>query len=103
MFRATIALNLCNFPLQNGKLVHEHLDREASSHFDMIIPTPSIRATLRLLATLVLLAFLCVPMGWAQAGNGTPSPSSAGSDPRSDALPHVDGPEKGSNEWQVWA
>jgi hypothetical protein len=98
-----IALSLCNFPLQNGMLVGEYLDREASSHFDMIIPTPSARATLRVLATLVLLAFLCVPRSRAQAGNGAPSPSSAGSDPKSDTIPHVDGPEKGSNEWQVSA
>lgn len=58
---------------------------------------------LRVFATVALLVCLCVPNGRAQAENDTSSPSSAGSDPKSDALPQVDGPEKGSNEWQVWA
>jgi len=50
-----------------------------------------------------LLACLCATNGWAQAGSGTSLPSSTGSDPKSDTLPQIDGPEKGSNEWQVWA
>lgn len=63
-------------------------------------PSDFWRATLRALATAALLACLCALNGWAQAGSGTSSPT--GSDPKSDALPQVDGPEKGSNEWQVW-
>jgi hypothetical protein len=49
-----------------------------------------------------LLACLCAPNGWAQAGSGTSLPSSTRSDAKSDKLPQVDGPQKGSNEWQVW-
>jgi len=44
-----------------------------------------------------------VASGWAQASGGTSSPSSEGSDPKRDTVRPVDGPEKGSNEWLVWA
>jgi hypothetical protein len=54
-------------------------------------------------ATVVVLACLCAPNGWAQAGNVAPAASSASGDLKSDALPQVDGPVRGSNEWQVWA
>jgi hypothetical protein len=57
--------------------------------------------TLRLLATVAMLACLCAPKGWAQAVGVTSS--STESTPKGATFPQVDGPEKGSNEWQVWA
>ncbi len=59
---------------------------------------------LKVLAAMALLGCLCcAPSGWAQADGGASSTPSAGSDSKSQTPPHVDGPEKGSNEWLVWA
>ncbi len=50
-----------------------------------------------------MLACLCAPKGWAQAASGTSSPScSSESDVGSVGHPQIDGPKKGSNEWQAW-
>ena len=62
------------------------------------------------IANVAVLSFVCfaAPWAWAQGGTtapvvaSTPVSASALSDPPSDTRV-IDGPEKHSNEWQVWA
>jgi Lipid A 3-O-deacylase (PagL) len=63
-----------------------------------------IQTMVKALTAAVLLACLCAPNVYAQAEGGVPAPSSAGTAGGSGArLANDGGPDKGSNEWQVWA
>jgi hypothetical protein len=75
--------------------------RLSQGKFALILPT-HWRTTLRVLAAVALAAGLSAPSSWAQAGSGPSAPSSTGGDPTSNTLSQADGPQKGSNEWQVW-